>query len=133
LAATEYTAYLDDDNLWLPRHLEVLVDALDTHPEAGFAYAQMVYSDGSTTVGDADLAPGHAINFIDTSMVCHRTSLLSEVASWYPFQAPEALRYALDGFLVDTWLRQGVRPVFVPEVTVRYLAQGYWLDGGGVR
>jgi glycosyltransferase involved in cell wall biosynthesis len=128
LAETPYIAYLDDDNLWRPRHLEVLIQALEENPKAGFAYSQAAYIDH--VLGDGNIAPGRTVNNIDASLVVHRVELLSEIATWDPHHA-QGDSYALDGMLVDYWLRRGVQFVFVPEITVDYLQVGYWVDGGG--
>ncbi len=130
LATSPFIAYLDDDNTWRPRHLEVLISALEANPGAGFAYAKLAYPDGRV-LGDGVLYPGHVIERIDASMFVHRAELLTTVATWDPHPAPPELRYALDGFLVDAWVRAGVQYAFVDEVTVDYPQVGYWLDGGG--
>lgn len=38
LADTEYVAFLDDDDAWLPGNMEHQLSALDAHGDAGFAY-----------------------------------------------------------------------------------------------
>ena len=115
LAVTPLVAYLDNDNRWRPRHLEVLVAALDANPSAGFAYAQMEYTDGRL-LGDEH--PG--IYHVDTSMLLHRVELL-DVATW-DIPCPDP--YVMDGLLVDLWLAAGITSVFVPEVTVDYPQKG---------
>ncbi|MBV9123874.1 MAG: glycosyltransferase family 2 protein [Planctomycetes bacterium] len=42
-AAGEYLAFLDDDNILFPRFAERMTEALDRHPEAGFAICQVVH------------------------------------------------------------------------------------------
>lgn len=37
-----YLAFLDDDDVWLPRKLSSQVAALEAHPEAGVAYSQFI-------------------------------------------------------------------------------------------
>ena len=38
LARTPYVAFLDDDDVWLPGNMEAHLAALETHPNAAFAY-----------------------------------------------------------------------------------------------
>jgi len=134
LAATEFVAYLDDDNMWRPRHLEVLVRALDDHPECGFAYSKMQYMESDArsgqVLGDGMVDATGAVNHIDASMIVHRTELLRDVATWDPHSAPPDLRYALDGYVVQKWLDAGVNYAWVDETTVDYSGIGYSLDGG---
>ena len=39
--SSEYFAWVSDHDMWHPRWLEVMVDALDSHPRAVMAYSQM--------------------------------------------------------------------------------------------
>jgi len=41
----EYIAFLDCDDLWLPKKLEISVDFLDSHPEIGFVYSRAIIID----------------------------------------------------------------------------------------
>lgn len=131
-AKTDYIAYLDDDNTWRPRHLELAVHALDKDPSLGFVHTLMQRpADMGGVLGADRLRPGWCVNFIDASMLVHRRELLADVATWDPHMAPPNMRYALDGFLVERWLVTGVRYAQIPEVTVDYSGVGYYLDGGG--
>lgn len=51
-ATGEYVAFMDDDDLWLPRRLAVQVAALEQAERQPVAYSQMigVYSDGTSNV-----------------------------------------------------------------------------------
>jgi len=40
-AKGEYIAYIDDDDIWYPNHLEVLSKALDNNPEIGAVYSDL--------------------------------------------------------------------------------------------
>jgi len=40
-AAGEYIAYIDDDDLWYPNHLEVLSGSLDKHEDIGAVYSDL--------------------------------------------------------------------------------------------
>lgn len=44
LAQGTYISYLDDDDIWYPHHLQVLVDALGRRPEYGLAYSDLYKS-----------------------------------------------------------------------------------------
>jgi hypothetical protein len=129
VAEAPYIAYLDDDNAFRPRHLEVLCDALDADPSIGFAYSKAFYIDRE--FGDGAIKPGRTVNYIDASMIVHRAELLTRYATWDPHMA-SGNSYALDGMLVDLWLSCGVTFAFVPEITMDYFEIGYGLDGGGV-
>jgi glycosyltransferase involved in cell wall biosynthesis len=114
VAKGDVIAYLDDDNAFRPRHLEVLAEALGSSG-AGFAYGQMAvnFSSGSQAVIGGD-TPAYC--HIDTSMIVHRRELL-DVATWrvgYP---------TIDWDLVERWMAAGVRWVHVPEVTVDYYSR----------
>lgn len=109
-AQTDLIAYLDDDNAWRRRHLEVLTGAL-LASGADFAYSlALAHNDGlSWPVG---LSPP-VFAQIDTSMIVHRRELLS-VATWEPSPGPA------DWDLVKRWLRAGAAWAFVPEITMDY-------------
>lgn len=40
-AKGEYIAYIDDDDIWYPNHLEVLSEALDENPDIGAVYSDL--------------------------------------------------------------------------------------------
>ena len=40
-ASGQYVAYLDDDDVWYPNHLKVLVEALEANPDVGVAYSDL--------------------------------------------------------------------------------------------
>jgi glycosyltransferase involved in cell wall biosynthesis len=50
LSSGERIAFLDQDDEWLPRHLELLSAALDDDPEAGWAYSDFDEIDGAGAV-----------------------------------------------------------------------------------
>lgn len=107
-----YVAYLDDDDGWRPDHLTILIDALESTPEADLAYSRMVVhlADGSTArIGDGRLAHGR----IATSMIVHRRETLS-VATWKDETG------APDWHLVKRWIAAGIEAVSVDAETVDY-------------
>lgn len=109
---TDYVAYLDDDNSARPRHVEVLVDALDKNPRAQFAYSQMFRH----TFGDIVGSPIADFGCVDSSILIHRAELQTR---W-----PEPDSEICDWELVKGWLGMGAEYVNVPEITVDYYFRG---------
>jgi glycosyltransferase involved in cell wall biosynthesis len=105
LARTEFMAYLDDDNLWLPRHLELLLTAVDGHD---FAFAAQERPDGVVFDGEP------CIGKIDTSALLHRTEAI-RLAQW-----PIDHIHVADGLFAERLVAAGATYAFVPEVTNIY-------------
>lgn len=111
LARGSLIAYLDDDDMYRPKHCEILAQTLADYPEAGFAYSMMCVH--GSTPGSLYLLgnPRLAARTIGSPMIMHRRELLN-VATWGP------AHYMEDWILVEKWLKHGVEPMFVPEMTV---------------
>ena len=108
LAAGDWIAYLDDDNEYLPGHVEAMV------AEAERARVPLVCTawrmpDGATW-GWAP--PG--TNRTDSSSFLHHRDLL-KVAAWQPADG-----YAADGALIDRWIAAGVAWSFLEEPSMVY-------------
>ena len=124
IATGDYIAYLDDDDSYRPDHCTLLVQALEAHPEAGFAYSQMAShtsdnwpgpeSNAPSTVGSGEIGPCA----IGTPMIMHRRELL-EVANW---GQPDPME---DWRLVDQWCANGVKAEFIAWVTVDVWPSAY--------
>ena len=105
LARTEFIAYLDDDNLWLPRHLELLLAAIG---DRTFAYAMQQRPEGPSFDGEP-------VRYkIDTSALLHRTEAL-RLTQW-----PIDNIHIADGLFVEQLVAHGATYAFVPEVTNVY-------------
>ncbi|WP_232248570.1 glycosyltransferase family 2 protein [Streptacidiphilus rugosus] len=122
LTDSRFVAFLDDDNLWEPDHLERALDALtaDGGPEAVYTALRRVLPDGTekdvlSVPFDRRLAARKA--FLDTNaFVARRTPDLrfSRIR-----RTPEVLPRE-DWELVHRYSRRH-RVVHIPHVTVRYL------------
>jgi glycosyltransferase involved in cell wall biosynthesis len=124
-ARAPYIAFLDADDLLKPGKLAAAADALDRHPEAGFAFGEFEHidaegrvlesfvvreklsacpleltplEDGWSFIAQAELARGFLYrNFISPSGVMVRRSALGKVGAF-----DESLRYSED---LDLWFR----------------------------
>jgi glycosyltransferase involved in cell wall biosynthesis len=113
LAAGEWICYLDDDNAYLPNHVEAMV------AEAQRTGAELVTTAWQTPDGDVGGWPPPGTNHTDSSSMLHRADLLTRVSAWQPADG-----YAADGALVDRWVAAGVRWSFLPEPTLIYHPPG---------
>lgn len=116
VAQADLLAQLDDDDEFRPRHLEVLVDAIEASG-ADFAYSQMAlhWPDGRSAVVGTD-PPTYGqigVSFL------YRRKLL-ELATWrtgFP---------SIDWDLVQRWMAAGATWTFVPEITIDAYPSSYW-------
>lgn len=109
-----YIAYLDDDNAYRPDHVHLLSEALRQNPEADFAYSRMIRHGLGDEVGSEPPSFGT----IDSSLIMHRRDTHLKFGWW-----PVPSRYEVDWQLIQTWLINGARWVFVPTITVDYYYQ----------
>lgn len=123
LARGEYVTFLDDDDVWLPERLQVLVDALDADPTAGAVYSSVdvIDSDGRRRgplfvvdgETERDLLAGR-YPFPNVVSVLYRRTELVRVGGFNP-----AFRYAEDTDLTFRMLQYS-RMIGVPQVLTLY-------------
>ena len=94
LVASDWIAYLDDDNEWTPDHLSSLVKLVDENPEVTYVLA-------SVQMNEHVLLCNEPRRYrIDTSGIMHRMELLQKYGYW---RAQEEVGYATDWDLVSRW------------------------------
>ncbi len=111
MAKGDYIAYLDDDNEFLPFHIEKLVSLIE-EKNADFVYSKMQIIQNGKIIREIGSVPP-IIGAIDTSIILHKAELLN-VANWRPSG------YADDWDLVSRWLDNNAKYAFLNEVTMTY-------------
>jgi len=129
LAHANLICYLDDDNEYLPSHIQDLYDLINK-TGAGFVY-------GSTELrnqSQPDISLGNRQNptpprygYIDTSEIMHRLSLIEKCGLWpraavtdaYPWGKPTG-KYGDDWAMVEKWLNAGISWAHSPNVSMIY-------------
>ena len=114
LAKGDYVCYLDDDEEYLPHHVNWLAQEL-TLSGAGFAYSQvLVHEPGQDWVSGQEPP---AYTHVSTSTIMHRREIL-DIATWRPGDPQVTHEGSIDWDLVKRWLDAGVKWGYVNDVTV---------------
>jgi glycosyltransferase involved in cell wall biosynthesis len=119
----KYIAYLDDDNEYLPHHLEILVNRLEKNPDLDAVYCDMqIFDDANPGVQsmkaialDFDAQFLINRNYIDTSEVMHRRDIVFKVGGW-----DETLPKFVDWNLWVRMVKAGAKFQRVPIVALNY-------------
>jgi glycosyltransferase involved in cell wall biosynthesis len=107
LAKTDWVAYLDDDNTWLPSHLASLRKAANANPKARGVFASFLVQ--GKPIPCTSLCFGR----VDASSFMHKRDLASQFGFW-----PTEASYANDWAFVDKWKDEPV--AFTHEATLVY-------------
>lgn len=127
MAKGKYAAYLDDDDLYKPAHLETLLNAVRNESDG-----TVIYSDAEKIVGEkspdgwvwSEPEPFYredysrpklmTHNFIHNQCALHRRETALEVGGYH-----EGINFAINW---EMWIKLGARYPFkrVPEITVVY-------------
>jgi glycosyltransferase involved in cell wall biosynthesis len=108
-AAGSVIAYLGHDDLWLPRHLELALGAIDGGADLTHTIALQVVPDGSFQAPLLETRRG----WIPPSVVVHRKAVTDAIGGWRDF------RTLAIGPEQDLWERMaaaGYRKTFVPRL-----------------
>jgi hypothetical protein len=76
MCSSKWIAYLDDDNEWMPNHLEHLVQTYRENRDVQYIFSSMII-DGKELVFDEP-----KLGRIDTSCVMHRFELCVKYGLW---------------------------------------------------
>ncbi|BCM90024.1 putative glycosyltransferase EpsE [Abditibacteriota bacterium] len=108
-ARGEYIAYLGHDDLWLPHHLEVLVEALDVGADVAHSVVAWVTPEGEA------MQP-HPIDLGTVpSSVMHRVEVSRHLDGWRSFRD---IKLTVDVDFFGRARKAGFRFVFVPRLSV---------------
>jgi glycosyltransferase involved in cell wall biosynthesis len=122
----KYIAYLDDDNVYLPDHLEVLHKVI-TETQADVVYGDRVYKStipnekrfmGKMSY-DFDLNRINNGNYIDTSDIMHTIQSINDIGYWDIFWERKA-----DWLLMTRFGKANKKIVHVPKIITEY----WWGD-----
>jgi glycosyltransferase involved in cell wall biosynthesis len=119
LACGDLVAYLDDDNAFRPKHLQVLVDAMLVSG-ADFGWSKMRRHPHGDEIG----APSPCYGGLDSSILVHRRGLPDTHGLWPLPHELAGDKHAPDWGVVARWLAAGATWVHVDEVTVDYYFPG---------
>jgi len=122
MARGDYIAYLEDDNVYLPNHLQVLYDVI-TKTAADVVYGDRIYKstipNESRFMGkmsqDFSLERLEQGNFIDTSDIMHTIGAIDEVGYWSIFWKKQP-----DWLLMLKFGEVGKKITHVPIVITEY-------------
>jgi len=125
-ARSKIICYLDDDNVYLPNHLEVLYEAIKDN-KADVVYGDRIYKstipNEKRFMGrmsyDFDLKRIEKGNYIDTSDIMHTIQSINEVG-FFNINCEKML----DWLLMKKFGKAGMRIVHVPQILTEY----HWHD-----
>lgn len=125
-ARGDVIAYLGHDDLWLPRHLELLLGAIDTGAPLVHATTLFVHPDGSARQWPGRGWSWHPDEWLPPTSVAHTRALAAAAGGWrHPAQTgtrdPET----------DLWARMAAAarpPLWLPTVTSVKLPAGLRRD-----
>ncbi len=126
-AQGKFIAYLNHDDIWLPEHLQLLVEALETS-EADFAYTLLEWVlPWRPSYADIPIYP-HAARPPEASATMHRRSIVDEIGLWkLPHESntiPRADYFRRAQF-------KGKQFVLVPSLTVlKFESGGRYSENG---
>ncbi len=127
LSRGDILCYLDDDDLFRPEHLRIVVDAFREHPGVEFVYTEAEYVSERIDNGrrveleratpfsniDYSLDRLHVSNFIPVNVWAHRRDLLKRVDGLFDTGLP-----ALEDWDMLLRLARATTPLHVPRLTV---------------
>jgi glycosyltransferase involved in cell wall biosynthesis len=140
-ARGSYLAFMDSDDLWLPRKLEVQIAAHHAEPQRGWSYTAL-----RRIAADGELLPGESTKFrpAPAGAIIEQLLTLAVAVATPSVMVERSLMLAVGGFdeqqwffeEYDLWLRLNLRSdviaVAEPLTLVRNHEQHYSADRAGV-
>lgn len=129
LAHADLIAHLDDDNEYLPNHLESLYKLIN-ESDADFVYSSTMLRNSSHPNIDLGIRQNPTpprYGYIDTSELLHKKELIEKFGWWqnthytdvYPWGKPTGV-YGTEWELINRWLQGGAKWAHSKEVTLIY-------------
>ena len=118
----KYIAYLNDDNVYLPDHLEILYKAI-TKNQADVVYGDRIYKSNDPNekrfMGKMsykyDLGRINQGNYVDTSDIMHTIQAINDIGFWDIFWERKA-----DWLLMVKFGKTGKKIIHVPKIITEY-------------
>jgi glycosyltransferase involved in cell wall biosynthesis len=123
-AKGDYIAYLDDDNVWRPDHLQALFNEIEKHPEVDLVYGDRYIIDENNEIPPqigifSDFAPQLLLmrNYIDASDFIIRRKAIFDIGGW-----DERYKRCADWNLFARLVKNGSQFLHLPVIITDYYA-----------
>lgn len=114
----DWIAYLDDDDVWMPHHLQTFTEVIHSDPDVSQIHTHgqaMKWRRKSPRSGERKLVPYGGVTIDPTTVsMCHRRDLYNKTDGWQPGDNHDHL-------LWQNMLEAGGKPAIMGTVTYQFL------------